>query len=282
MAAGTAGTEMNYFEETGHEFVEWLLAFLPNLGKALLIFVVGLYLASLARRLVVRAGGRLKWDSTLGLYLGNTTRYLLVTVFAVAALNKAGFPVGSLLAAMGISGVIIGLGVRAEIANYFAGVMMLAARPFRQGDLVEFGPPPQIGTVREVCMTYTAFDTPDNVRVVVPNAVLWRNRIYNFSTHDRRTIRIPITIPYDVNVDWVRDIALDVLARHGAVRNDPAPTFAMSDVTANDVRALVTAWSNVDALNTFGDVIIQMRKEFAVAGLAVTVPGKDVDLKREE
>lgn len=273
---------MEFLQEMTAEFLEWLFAFLPNLGKALLIFVVGLYIASLARRIVRRAGNKLHWDSTLAAYLGNTSRYVLITIFLVAALNKAGFPVGSLLAAMGISGVIIGLGVRAEIANYFAGVMMLAARPFRQGDLIEFGPPPQIGLVREVCMTYTALDTLDNVRIVIPNAVLWRNRIFNFSTHDRRAIRIPITIPYDVNVDWVRDIALDVLARHPAVLNDPAPAFSMSDVTANDVRALLVAWSSVDSMNIFGDVIIQMRKELAVAGLAVTVPGKDVDLKREE
>jgi small conductance mechanosensitive channel len=273
---------MGFLQQMVLEFFDWLFAFLPNLGKALLIFLIGLYLAGLLKRIVVRTGNRLRWDSTLAAYLGNTSRYVLIAVFLIAALNKAGFPVSSLLAAMGISGVIIGLGVRAEIANYFAGVMMLAARPFRQGDLIEFGPPPQIGIVREVCMTYTAFDTLDNVRIVVPNAVLWRNRIFNFSTHDRRAIRIPVTIPYDVNVDWVRDITLDVLTRHPAVLNDPVPAFTLADVTATDVRALLVAWSNVDSMNIFGDVITQMRKELAIAGLAVTVPGKDIDLKREE
>ena len=273
---------MGFLQQMTSGFLDWLIAFLPNLAKALIIFVVGLYVAGRLKRLVLRTGDRLKWDSTLSEYLGNTCRYVLIIVVAISSLKKVGFPVSSLLAAVGISGIIIGLGVRAQIANYFAGVMMLAARPFRQGDLIEFGPPPQIGLVRKVCMTYTALDTLDNVRIVVPNAVLWRNRIYNFSTHDRRAIRIPITIPYDVNLDWVRDIALDVLSRHEAVLNDPAPTFTMSDVTADNVRALLVAWSSVDSMNVFGDVIIQMRKEFETAGLAVTVPGKDIDLKREE
>jgi hypothetical protein len=53
-------------------------------------------------------------------------------------------------------------------------------------------------------------------------------------------------------------------------------------VTAADVRGLVVAWSTVSSMNVFGDVITQMRKEFELAGLAVTVPSKDVDLKREE
>ncbi len=271
-----------YFEQILLAFMAWLIVFLPNLAKALIIFLVGCYAAGKVKKLVLRTGRRLHWDSTLAEYLGNTCRNILVLVFGISALNKAGVPVGSLLAAVGISGIIIGLGVRAQIANYFAGVMMLAARPFRQGDLIEFGPPPQIGIVREVCMSYTALDTLDNVRIVIPNAVLWRNRIYNFSIHDQRAIRIPISIPYDVNVDWVRDVALDVVSRHPVVLNEPAPTFTMSDVTANDVRAQVVAWSHVNAMNVFGDVIIKMRKEFEIAGLAVTVPSKDIDLKREE
>lgn len=271
-----------YFEQILLAFLEWLAVFVPNLARAVLVFLIGWYVAGVVKKWVLRTGRRLHWDSTLAEYLGNTCRNILVLVFGISALNKAGVPVSSLLAAVGISGIIIGLGVRAQIANYFAGVMMLAARPFRQGDLIEFGPPPQIGIVREVCMSYTALETLDNVRIVIPNAVLWRNRIYNFSVHDQRAIRIPIAIPYDVNVDWVRDVAMDVLARHAVVLNDPAPTFTMSDVTPNDVRALVVAWSHVNAMNIFGDVIIKMRKEFEVAGLAVTVPSKDVDLKREE
>lgn len=260
----------------------WVLELLPNVFRGLLIAVAGWYLALYAALLVKRSGTRLKWDEALVQYLARTVRVVVVVVFAVSALKAAGFPVTSILTAVGISGVIIGLGVRAQIANYFAGVMMLAARPFKKGDLIEFGPPPQIGTVTEVCMTYTALESLDNVRIVVPNAVLWRNRIFNFSVHGQRAIRIPITIPYDVNVDWVRDIALDVLTRHDAVAADPAPSFKVSDVTADNVRALLVAWSRVESMNVFGDVITQMRGEFAVAGLAVVVPGKDIDLKREE
>ncbi len=89
-------------------------------------------------------------------------------------------------------------------------------------------------------------------------------------------------MPYDVDVDWVQDIALDMLKRHAAVLNEPAPHFTLSDATATDVKALLVAWSGVETMNVFGDVITQMRREFEIAGLAVTVPSKDVDLRRED
>ncbi len=271
-----------YFWGIGASLIEWFADFLPNLMKGIVIALLGWYVSIKLRQFVRALGRRLQWENALTEYVAATVCYVSFAIFAIAALKKAGFPVASILAAAGISGVIIGLGLRAQIANYFAGVMMLAARPFRQGDLIEFGPPPQIGIVRQVCMTFTALDSLDNVRIIVPNAVLWRNRIFNFSTHQQRAIRIPITIPYDVNVEWVRDIALDVLNRHEAVANDPAPCFNVSDMTGTNIQALLVAWSQVQSMNVFGHVIMEMRKEFEVAGLEVTVPGKDVDLKREE
>ena len=271
-----------FIVEQFHTLYLWLLAFVPNLVKASIIAALGWHAAKWAKRFVEATADRLDWDKILWGYVGNLLRYLIVATVFISALNKAGFPVGSLLATFGISGVIIGLGARQSISNYFFGVMMLSARPFKQGDLIEFGPPPQIGVVREVKMTYTAVDTLDNVRLIVPNSVIWRNKITNFSVHTSRAIKITLSMPYDVDVDWAQDIALDVLKRHEAVLNDPKPRFTVSDVTANEVKAQLVAWSKVETMNVFGDVITQMRKEFETAGLAVKVPAQDIDLKRED
>jgi len=271
-----------FIVEQLHTFYLWLLAVVPNLVKASIIAALGWHVAKWAKRFVEATAARLDWDKILWGYAGNLLRYLIVATVFISALNKAGFPVGSLLATFGISGVIIGLGARQSISNYFFGVMMLSARPFKQGDLIEFGPPPQIGVVREVKMTYTAVDTLDNVRLIVPNSVIWRNKIANFSVHTSRAIKITLSMPYDVDVDWVQDIAIDVLKRHEAVLNDPKPRFTVSDVTANEVKAQLVAWSKVETMNVFGDVITQMRKEFETAGLAVKVPAQDIDLKRED
>lgn len=261
---------------------DWLVNFVPALVKGLLIATVGWIAARFVKSFIDRTAARMEFDEILWKYFSTIVRYFIVAIVLISALKTVGFPVESLLATFGISGVIIGLGARSSLANYFSGLMMLAARPFKQGDLIEFGPPPQIGLVTEVKMTYTGLVTVDNVRVVVPNSVMWRNKIVNFSVYRMRAIRIPIAIPYTEDVDWVRDLALDILKRHDAVLNDPAPAFTVSDVTATDVKALLTAWSGVATMNIFGDVITTMRKEFETAGLAVTIPAKDVDLKREE
>ncbi len=261
---------------------EWFLNVLPDLLKGLFIVVLAWLASRLVKRLVTRAARRMKWDTILWDYFGTVLRYLVLIVGWVSGLKQAGFPLDAVLTTFGISGIIIGLGARRSIANYFSGLMMLAAKPFKQGDLIEFGPPPQIGRVTEVKMTYTGLVTLDNVRLVVPNSVIWRNKIVNFSSLRQRAIRIPISVPYDVDVDWVADVALDVLTRHEEVLNDPAPTCRMSEVTAEDVKVMVVAWSDADNMNIFGDVVIRMRTAFETAGLAATVPATAIDLKREE
>ena len=261
----------------------WLEHYVPKLFAAILIALAGWFGGKWTKGFTERYARTMNWDEVLWNYISTVARAAIVAIVFTAAIKKAGVPIDSLLVSFGISGVIIGMGARQSIANYFAGIMMLGARPFRKGDLIEFGPPPQIGQVTEVRMTYTGLVTLDNVRLVVPNAVIWRNKITNFSVLDTRAIRVPIAIPYDIDVDWVKDIALNVLKRHEAVLDDPAPNFTVSDVTAADVKALLVAWSNVPTMNVFGDVLIAMKKELEEAGLAaVTLPAKDIDLKREE
>jgi len=261
---------------------DWLISSLADLVLGLLIALASWLASRWVKRLVSRTAKRLGWDEILWGYFGTVLRYLTLIVGWVSALKKIGFPVEAVLTTFGISGIIIGLGARRSIANYFSGLMMLAARPFKQGDLIEFGPPPQIGRVTEVKMTYTGLVTLDNVRLVVPNMVIWRNKIVNFSSLGQRAIRIPIAVPYDVDVDWVTDLALDVLAQHDQVLDDPTPSCTVSEVTAEDVKMMLVAWSDVDNMNIFGEVVIRMRTAFETAGLAVTVPATAIDLKREE
>ena len=267
-----------HFNAYANAFLGWL----PDLALAVLIAWLGWRAGRWAKRLVDGATRRLEGDEILWDYLGTALRYAVVIIGYVTAFKQARFPVDALLTTFGISGVIIGFGARTSIANYFAGIMMLAARPFKQGDLIEFGPPAQIGRVTEVRMTYTGLVTLDNVRVVVPNSVMWRNKIVNFSSFDNRAIRISMKLSYETDVDWVEDLALGVLDRHEAVLNEPAPSFTVSDATSEHVLVLLEAWSQVETMKIFGDVITQMRQEFEKAGLEVTVPAKDIDLKREE
>jgi len=258
------------------------LAAAPDLLLGLVLAVATWVAAKLAQRAVVKGAARVGGDTVVWGYLANAIRYLLQVVGWVTALQVMHVPVEALLATLGISGVIIGFGARQSIANLFFGMMLLAAKPFKQGDLVQYGRPPQIGRVSELRLSYTSLVSQDNVRVVAPNSVMWRTEITNFSSLDRRAIRIPIAVPYDVDMDWVEDLALDVLRGHEEVADHPAPRFTVSNVAPEEVRASLVAWSRADRMHAFGAIVTRAREAFEAAGMAVTIPAADVDLQREE
>ena len=103
----------------GDGFLSWLQEFIPGLIQGTLIILVGWYAGLATRRLVLRSARRLGWDEIIWGYLGTIARYLVVAIAAISGLKKMGFPVDALLATFGISGVIIGLGARQSISNYF-------------------------------------------------------------------------------------------------------------------------------------------------------------------
>ena len=271
-----------YLAEILADFRTWLVQFLPSLLGALVVALIGWYGSHWVKRLVDRAVTRVGWDEIVWGYVSTVARYVFLVVMLIAALKQIGFPVESLLVSVGITGIIIGMGARRSIANYFAGLMMLGAKPFTRGDLIEFGPPPQMGFVTDVNMSYTGLITVDNARIVVPNSVIWRNKIINHSSYDMRVLQIPLAVAYDVDLDWVSDIALDVLQEHPSILEEPAPRFRVSEVTSGEIKGLLLGWTAARTVNIYSDLITALREAFTQAGLTVTIPAKDVSLTGEE
>ena len=261
---------------------EWLLINLPDLMIGFLIIAMSWLVGRWINRLVIRKNRNAQRDEVVWDYLGAVLRYTVLIVGCLTALKQMNFPVEAILATFGISGLIIGLGARQSIANYFSGLMMLAARPFKIGDLIEFGPPPQIGRVSQVRMTYTRLTSLDNDQITVPNMVMWRNKIINFTSLRKQAMRIPIAVPYDVDVDWIEDLALDVLSRQEEVLDDPPPSCAVTNLSESSKTILLTAWTDIYHMDGFEDVVSRLRTAFSSADLPVTVPASDVLLRHEE
>jgi hypothetical protein len=91
----------------------------------------------------------------------------------VVALNVSSLPVGQLVLGGAVTGVLLGIAAQQSLANLFAGMVLLFARPFRVGDRVRFragalGGSLE-GTVTDVSITYVRLETADGV-VFVPNS----------------------------------------------------------------------------------------------------------------
>src|SRR5688500_12372468 len=175
-----------------------VLAWSGRLLVALLILLVGWWVARRVAAAVQRVLARGGADPLLGSFLRNVVFVVLFVLVAVGALDRAGVPTASLLAALGAAGLAIGLALQGSLSNLAAGVLLMVFRPFRVGQYVEVAG--VAGTVQEVSLMHTRLLSPDNREIVLPNGKVAGDAIVNHSARGTRRIDLVVGIGYGDDV----------------------------------------------------------------------------------
>lgn len=188
---------------------------------ALLAYIVGRWLISLAVRLVRHSLEARSIDPTVQRYLGNIVSVLLNIALIVAILGYFGVETTTFAALFAAAGVAIGMAWSGLLANFAAGVFMVVLRPIKVGDFVTVAG--VTGTVKEIGLFVTAIDTMDNVLTFVGNGKIFGDTISNFSANEFRRVDLEAQLAHGVDVpDTIRRLKAK-LAAIPNVRTSPAP-----------------------------------------------------------
>lgn len=98
--------------------------------------------------------------------------------------------------------------------------------------------------VKEIGIFTTIFNTPDNVKVIVPNGKLLGDVIKNFSSYDTRRIDLVIGIGYGSEIGKAIEVIKKVFDEDDQVLADPAPKIAVSELADSSVNLVVRPWVN--------------------------------------
>src|SRR5690606_12873887 len=113
----------------------WIADNITRLATALLVLIVGFWLAGLASRQVKTLLPRTRRvDTTLAPLLSQMLRYGIIMVTVVVALSQFGIQTTSILAVLGAAGLAIALALQGTLSNIASGVMLIWLRPFSVGD----------------------------------------------------------------------------------------------------------------------------------------------------
>ncbi|MBF0570473.1 MAG: mechanosensitive ion channel [Candidatus Omnitrophica bacterium] len=146
-----------------------------NFFAAILIFVIGRWVAKIVSNLLENFFLKSKVEKTLAIFGKHIVFFTILTFVSIAALNKLGVETSSFLAIVGAAGLAVGLALQGSLSNFASGVMMILFRPFRLEDYIEAGGAE--GTVTEIQIFNTILITKDNKRVIVPNAKITGDKI---------------------------------------------------------------------------------------------------------
>ncbi len=155
---------------------------------AIVLYIVGRWLISIAVGMVQKGLTRQKFEPTLLRFIGNTISVVLNITLVIAILGYFGVQTTSFAALLAGAGLAIGSAWGGLLANFAAGVFLVVLRPFKVGDFISAGG--ITGTVEEVGLFVTTIDTPDNVRTYVGNNKLFSDNIQNYTTNPYRRVEL--------------------------------------------------------------------------------------------
>jgi len=254
---------------------------LPHLAGALVILIVGWWLAGWVKSLLRRLMIARHVDMTLTSFLSQLCYWLIIAVVVLAALQNAQVETTPFSAVLGASALAVGLALQNSLMDFAAGVMIIIFRQFRVGDDIEAVGVK--GVVEEISIFSTHLKTADNRRIIVSNSKVLGSPIINSSAHATRRLDLEISISYESNLKQAKQIVLSELQNEPRVLPNPAPTVAVNNLAESSVDLILRAWVAVgDYQDVRSHLLEALKLRFDEAGIIIPYPQHEVRVKTEK
>lgn len=169
--------------------------------------------------------------------------YLILTLAFFIALNIAGFTgkLTTLLAAAGITGIVLGFASQTVVLNFISGVFMYFDKPLEIGDPVEVAG--YSGIVHDIRILSTRIRTWDGLLVRIPNEKLFNSDIKNLQKYPARRIDVVIGIAYKEDAQRTIDVIKSVLDEMPYVLVEPEAAVFVDNLGDSSVNIAVRVWA---------------------------------------
>jgi small conductance mechanosensitive channel len=253
------------------------LAWAGRIAAAILVFVIGRWVAMALTAWITKAVARAGVDETLRRFFRSVIYMTLMVFVILSAVSALGVPTTSFLAIVGAAGLAGGLALKDSLANFSSGVMLVFFRPFKVGDYVEAGG--VAGTVDSIGIFNTVVKTPDNRVITVPNSLIYGGTITNYSAEATRRIDLVIGIGYDDDVALAKSLIEGVLKADSRVLDEPPPALMLLELGDSSVNIAVRPWvKSADYWAVRADVLERCKHALEENGLSIPYPQRDVHI----
>lgn len=264
-------------ESLQDKLILWISEYTPQLIGAIVILIIGKWLANLLRKLVHKVMTKRKVEGTVVSFVSNLSYVAMMTFVILSAITRLGIPTTSFIAVIGAAGLAIGLAFQSSLSNFAAGFLLVLFQPFKKGDFIEGGG--TMGIVDEIQIFTTRLTTPDNKLIIIPNSKLMGDNITNFSAHPTRRVDFKFGVSYTDDLKKVKEVLTRIVNEDRRVLKDPAPTIAVSELADSSVNLVVRVWvDKADYWNVFFETTEKVKLTFDAEGICIPFPQRDIHL----
>jgi small-conductance mechanosensitive channel len=213
-----------------------------------------------------------------GPLLSKVGNVLIVVIATITLLQHFGINVQSLVVSLGVGSLAVGLAAQDTLSNMFAGFTLMLDRPFRTGDRIQLNTG-EVGDVIGIGMRATRIKTPAETILIVPNALLVKDRLTNLSQPTRHlTTRAEIAVVYGSDMDAAKAILTDAVRGSAHIDPDRPPAVLVTRVSDFSLGLAVVFWVKDYAQQgaALSDVYEEIYRRLVAAGIEIAVPTQRV------
>ena len=268
-------------EKISETLIYWATTYSIKLIAAILIFIIGKWIANKLTKLITRLLEKNNVDITLTKFLESIIYYTLLIVVIIAAAGQLGINTTSFLTIVGAAGLAIGLALKDSLSNFASGVMLVLFHPYRVGDFISAAG--VSGNVISITLFNTILNTPDNQRVIVPNSNITTDVITNVTANDTRRVDLVIGIGYDDDIKKAKTILDRIIKEESRVLDTPEPKIAVSELADSSVNFVVRPWVKTSEYwDVYFDLTEKIKITFDKEGISIPYPQQDVHMFNQQ
>lgn len=198
----------------------------------------------------------------------------IYVVLQAAGLTQLAF---SVVGGAGVIGIIVGFAFRDIAENFLASLLLSIRQPFRPGDLIDVQG--MLGSVHSMNTRSTVLISPEGNHIQIPNSVVFKNIITNFTASPQGRVQVEVGIGYDASVSEAQDVIARVLADHEAVLDDPKAMVLVDTLGSSTVNLIAYFWIDVKkyaVIKVKSSVLRLMKKALMDAGISMPDDAREI------
>ena len=164
-----------------------------------------------------------------------------IVIFSTLYLLELSSFTNKLLAGAGLLTFVIGFALKDIGENFLAGIILAFKSPFKLDDLIEVNG--IMGHVKDISIRETLIKTPDGKDVFLPNAIILKNPLFNYTLDGFLRYEFVVGIAYENSPsDAIKLMLKTVNNVEGILQGDKKPIITINELATNSINIKTQFW----------------------------------------
>lgn len=224
------------------KYLETLYGMGEKALQALIIIVIGYIVYKIFDKLFTKFIEKSSQDEIVLNFFKTIIKTVFIVIIAIMALSQLGINTSSILAIFTAALLSpFALAIKDSLASFFDGIIILLAKPFSKGDLIEVAG--VTGRIQEISLLYTNLLTLDNKKIVIPNSQLAHSPLVNYSSEEMRRVDLNFDVVMDSDTELVKKVIMEEALSNPYCLHDIPPFVNMTEYKDSALTFTLRVWA---------------------------------------